>query len=103
VKRISGLVLLPVLLSFSCAEKTETSVDPNVTTRGSIEVTARLEEIRGDLIDDPMPITPRDDIKSCRSIGDGGQEDLRGLPSAEPPRVADARVQRSATSHGSQR
>lgn len=43
-----------VLFSASCARKTETAVDPNVTTRGSIEVTAQLEEIRGDLIDDPM-------------------------------------------------
>ena len=48
---ISGLALL---LGASCARKTDTGEDPNVTTRGSIEVTARLEEIRGDLIDDPM-------------------------------------------------
>jgi hypothetical protein len=52
----SSLVLLSlVCLSVSCAKKTQTAaVDPNVTTRGSIEVTAQLEEIRGDLIDDPM-------------------------------------------------
>ncbi len=43
-----------VLFSASCARKAETAVDPNVMTRGSIEVTAQLEEIRGDLIDDPM-------------------------------------------------
>ncbi len=52
---VSSLVLLSlVLLGAACAEKAETAVDPNVTTRGSIEVTAALEEIRGDLIDDPM-------------------------------------------------
>ncbi len=52
----SSLVLLSLVwLSVSCAKKTQTAaVDPNVTTRGSIEVTAELTEIRGDLIDDPM-------------------------------------------------
>jgi hypothetical protein len=48
-----GLLSLAVF-AVSCAEKTEVPIDPNVTTRGSIEVTARLAEIRGDLIDDPM-------------------------------------------------
>jgi len=48
---VSGLALL---LGASCAQKADTGEDPNVTSRGSIEVTARLEEIRGDLIDDPM-------------------------------------------------
>jgi len=44
-----------VSLCVSCAKKTEApAADPNVTTRGSIEVTAELAEIRGDLIDDPM-------------------------------------------------
>ncbi len=52
---VSPLVLLSlVLLGAACAEKDQTVVDPNVTTRGSIEVSATLEEIRGDLIDDPM-------------------------------------------------
>jgi hypothetical protein len=52
----STLMLLSLVwLNASCAKKTPTTaVDPNVTTRGSIEVTAQLEEIRGDLIDDPM-------------------------------------------------
>ncbi|MBP7050020.1 MAG: hypothetical protein KBE65_03305 [Phycisphaerae bacterium] len=51
----TGVLLLIVLAGVSCAKKAPTAaVDPNVTTRGSIEVTARLEEIRGDLIDDPM-------------------------------------------------
>ncbi len=55
MKIVSTLVLLSLVwLSASCAKKTQTAVDPNVTTRGSIEVTAQLEEIRGDLIDDPM-------------------------------------------------
>jgi len=48
------VVLLPVLFSVSCAKKVDTGEDPNVTSLGSIEVTARLEEIRGDLINDPL-------------------------------------------------
>jgi len=47
-------IVLFLLLSVSCAEKPGTGEDPNVTTMGSVEVTAELEEIRGDLIDDPM-------------------------------------------------
>ncbi|OHB65699.1 MAG: hypothetical protein A2Y77_06325 [Planctomycetes bacterium RBG_13_62_9] len=46
-----GLTLLFVA---SCTKKADTGVDPNVTTRGSIEVTAQLEEIRGELINDPL-------------------------------------------------
>jgi hypothetical protein len=46
--------LLPVLLSISCAKKVDTGEDPKVTTLGSIEVTARLEEIRGELRNDPL-------------------------------------------------
>lgn len=49
------LVLSLACLGASCAPKSQpAAVDPNVTTRGSIEVTAQLAEIRGDLIDDPM-------------------------------------------------
>ena len=47
-------VLLPVLLTASCARKVDTGEDPKVTTLGSIEVTAQLVEIRGDLINDPL-------------------------------------------------
>jgi hypothetical protein len=56
MKIVSTLVLLSLVsLGASCAKKTQpATVDPNVTTRGSIEVTAQVEEIRGDLIDDPM-------------------------------------------------
>jgi len=43
-----------LLLSTSCTTQVDTGEDPNVTSRGSLEVSARLEEIRGDLIDDPM-------------------------------------------------
>ena len=51
----TGIAFVVVLLCVSCAKKAETTTaDPNVTTRGSIEVTAELAEIRGDLIDDPM-------------------------------------------------
>ena len=35
-------------------EKVETGEDPKVTTLGGIEVTARLEEIRGELRNDPL-------------------------------------------------
>ncbi len=45
---------LPVLLSVSCAKKAETGEDPNVTTLGSIEVTAQLVEIPGKVRDDPL-------------------------------------------------
>ena len=55
MKAVSTMLLLSLVwLGASCAKKTEPAVDPNVATRGSIEVTAQLEEIRGDLIDDPM-------------------------------------------------
>jgi len=47
-------VFLPVLFSVSCAKKVETGEDPKVTTLGSIEATARLEEIRGELRNDPL-------------------------------------------------
>ena len=51
---LSLIAVLALLLSASCAKKADTGADADVTTRGSIEVTARLEEIRGELIDDPM-------------------------------------------------
>jgi hypothetical protein len=49
-------LLLALLLGVSCAKKTDTgtSADSKVTTLRSIEVTAQLEEIRGDLINDPL-------------------------------------------------
>jgi hypothetical protein len=53
--RIASLfILLPMLLITSCAKKPDTGEDPKVTTLGSIEVTAQLVEIRGDLINDPL-------------------------------------------------
>jgi len=58
MKTAFPLILSLVLLSgAACVEKTgpaETGADAKVTTLGSIEVTAQLEEIRGDLIDDPL-------------------------------------------------
>ncbi len=51
---ITRAALLLVLLNISCARKVETGEDPNVTTMGSIEVTARLDEIRGELRNDPL-------------------------------------------------
>jgi len=47
-------VLLPVLFSLSCAKTVDTGEDPKVTTLGSIEVTARLEEIPGEVRNDPL-------------------------------------------------
>jgi len=38
----------------SCAKKPDTGEDEKVTSLGSVEVTARLAEIKGDLIDDPL-------------------------------------------------
>jgi hypothetical protein len=57
MKLVLTLILsLVVLSSVSCAKKTETgtSVDPKVTTLGSIEVTAQLEEIPGEVRNDPL-------------------------------------------------
>ena len=54
MKAVSLLVLLPALFSVSCAKKVDTGEDPNVTTLGSIEVTARLEEIPGEVRNDPL-------------------------------------------------
>lgn len=38
----------------SCAKKTDSGADPKVTTLGSIEVTAKLVEIPGEIRNDPM-------------------------------------------------
>jgi hypothetical protein len=48
------LFLVAVVLSGSCAKKADTGQDDNVRTLGSIEVTARLLEIRGQLKNDPL-------------------------------------------------
>jgi hypothetical protein len=48
------LLVSAVCVCTSCAKKPETGADDKVTSLGSIEVTARLVEIRGDLIDDPL-------------------------------------------------
>jgi len=47
-------VMILVLCCQSCSEKADTGQDAKVTTLGSIEVTAELVEIRGELIDDPL-------------------------------------------------
>ncbi len=55
MKVVSVLVLsLVVLLGASCVKKVDTAADSKVTTLGNIEVMAQLEEIRGDLINDPL-------------------------------------------------
>ena len=38
----------------SCAKKTDTGADPKVTTLGSIEITAELVEIPGEIRNDPL-------------------------------------------------
>ena len=55
MKVVSILILsLILVLGVSCAKKTDAGADAKVTTLGSIEVTAQLAEIRGDLINDPL-------------------------------------------------
>lgn len=46
-----GLLLLVVHCCGSCGPEPDTGEGPEVTSRGSIEVTARLEEIRGEYPD----------------------------------------------------
>jgi hypothetical protein len=50
----ASMLLLIVLASASCAKKTDTGADPKVSTLGSVEVTARLEEIPGEIRNDPL-------------------------------------------------
>jgi hypothetical protein len=49
-------LLSTLLLGASCAKKTDTATSPSskVTTLGSIEVTAQLEEIPGEVRNDPL-------------------------------------------------
>ncbi len=95
----TGVLLLLVLMSVSCAKKVPTAaVDPNVTTRGSIEVTAQLDEIRGDLIDDPMydyaHVMKYKVVQVHRGKVDKDVIYVGHYNPAEPrSRVADARVQ----------
>ncbi|RJP33289.1 MAG: hypothetical protein C4527_05125 [Candidatus Omnitrophota bacterium] len=48
------LFLLICIVGLSCASKPDSGEDAQVTTMGNFEVTAQLEEIKGDLIDDPL-------------------------------------------------
>lgn len=48
------LLLLGPVLCLSCSKKPDAGADSKVTTLGSIEVTARLVEIKGDLPNIPM-------------------------------------------------
>jgi len=47
-------VMALLVLTTSCARKTDTGADEHVTQLGSIEVTARLVEIPGEIRDDPL-------------------------------------------------
>ena len=50
------VMILPLALvcCTSCAKKTDTGADPQVTSLGSIEVTAELLEIPGEIRNDPL-------------------------------------------------
>lgn len=48
---LGGLVLLLGFVCVSCGQTAGTGEDPEVTTRGSVEVTAELTEIRGEFVD----------------------------------------------------
>ncbi|MBN1509751.1 MAG: hypothetical protein JW955_23085 [Sedimentisphaerales bacterium] len=54
MRAVSLVVLLPVLFVASCAKKVDAGADPKVTTLGSIEVTAQLVEIPGEVRNDPL-------------------------------------------------
>lgn len=50
-----NVILCLILFSCtSCAKKTDTDAGPKVTTLGSIEVTAKLVEIPGEIRNDPL-------------------------------------------------
>jgi len=52
--KVTLMFLVAVTMSGSCAKKADTGHDNNVRTLGSIEVTAQLLEIRGQLKNDPL-------------------------------------------------
>ena len=57
LRRSAGLIcsfFLIVILCTSCSKKPDTGRDAKVTTLGSIEVTAKLLEVKGDLPDIAM-------------------------------------------------
>lgn len=57
LKVYCNLVVVLCLILFSCTsctKKTDTGTDPKVTTLGSIEVTAELVEIPGEIRNDPL-------------------------------------------------
>jgi len=51
---VTLLITLALISGMSCAEKPETGEDPKVTTLGSVEVTAELVEIPGEIRNDPL-------------------------------------------------
>jgi hypothetical protein len=54
-KTLHLFFIITLVLCFqSCSKKPDTGEDAKVTTLGSIEVTAELVEIKGELIDDPL-------------------------------------------------
>jgi len=51
---VSVVVFAVLMLCASCAQKTDDGADPKVTRLGSVEVTAELVEIPGEIRNDPM-------------------------------------------------
>ena len=51
---VTGLITLALISGMSCAKKPETGEDPKVTTLGTLEVTAELVEIPGEIRNDPL-------------------------------------------------
>ncbi len=56
LSRIFRLLSLTLILGliFSCSGKKDDGSDPNVTSKGSVEVTAKLIEINGEMPDIPL-------------------------------------------------
>jgi hypothetical protein len=52
--KFAAILHLVLICGTSCRQKTDTGADPNVTALGSIEVSAELVEIPGEVRDDPM-------------------------------------------------
>jgi len=51
---LTGVMLFCGLFCLSCGKKTDTGEDAKVTTMGSLEFTAKLVEIKGELPDIPL-------------------------------------------------
>ncbi len=95
---VCGMVVFAcALASVSCGRGTQTGEDEHVTTLGTVEVTAELVEIRGELIDRPMydyAHVMKYKVLTVHRGGDVGDVIYVGHYNPLKPRnaVADARV-----------